>query len=112
MSKNAMKVTSKPLRARNLVLRSERSRKRAEAKVRKDIYDSLSTEQKLAKLDAGGFVAAKQRAKLALPGLIAKAQEERAKLPGAEPEFKKGAKAERQRRKDKKAAKTAQPKGP
>lgn len=38
--------------------------KRDEAKTRQAEYNKLTTAEKIAKLDAGGFVAKKQRAKL------------------------------------------------
>lgn len=38
-----------------------------EAAVRKAAYDALTTEQKLARLDAGGFKATKERLKLQTP---------------------------------------------
>jgi hypothetical protein len=42
--------------------------KQAEAKIRQDIYNMLTTTQKIAKLDKGGYAAKKQRAKLATIG--------------------------------------------
>lgn len=39
-------------------------RKRVEAKLRQDEYDKLTVTQKIAKLDAGGYNATKQRTKL------------------------------------------------
>ena len=42
-----------------------KAQRQAEAKVRQEAYDKLTPQQKLAKLDAGGFAASKQRAKLA-----------------------------------------------
>jgi len=41
-----------------------RAQKREEAAVRQAEYEKLSTEQKLARLDSKGYVAAKQRLKL------------------------------------------------
>lgn len=41
-------------------------RRREDAKARQAEYNSLTIAQKLARLDAGGFVAKKQRAKLQL----------------------------------------------
>jgi hypothetical protein len=65
MAKNEMKAGMKPQRARNKFLREERERKAAEAAVRKELREKRTAAQQLAKLDAGGFVAKKERAKLA-----------------------------------------------
>lgn len=46
---------------------------RTEAKTRQSEYDKLTLEQKVARLDAGGFTATKQRAKLAAQ-LVAKTE--------------------------------------
>lgn len=42
----------------------EHDKRRLEAYERQDAYDKLTVAQKIAKLDAGGFTATKQRAKL------------------------------------------------
>ena len=42
-----------------------KDQKRMEAIERQEYYDALSTKQKLAKLDEGGFAAKKERARLA-----------------------------------------------
>lgn len=44
-----------------------KAQKREEAELRKASYQALTTEQKLAKLDAGKFTASKQRLKLQTP---------------------------------------------
>jgi len=46
------------------VLTQEATRRREEAQIRQSEYNKLTPEQKLAKLDAGGFRAERQRAKL------------------------------------------------
>jgi len=63
MAKVGMPKT-KPQRTRNKFLREHREDLQVQAKVRQGLYDKLSVPQKLAKLDAGGYVAAKQRARL------------------------------------------------
>lgn len=78
-------VKSKPVRNRNVNLRDERDRKRAEAQVRQGIYDALTLEQKVAKL--GNAPAAKERHKLYV---AIKARDEAAKVAKA-PKVKKAA---------------------
>jgi hypothetical protein len=41
-----------------------KTQKRIEAEERQEDYDAMSTKQKLAKLDKGGFVATKERKRL------------------------------------------------
>ena|SRR6266545_1854885 len=58
------KAKLKPQRARNSFARANRKHRQDEAKARQAAYDALTTEQKIAKLDAGGYAAVKQRIKL------------------------------------------------
>lgn len=46
------------------VLDRQKAQRKVEAEARQAKYNSLTTQQKLDKLDAGKFVATKQRAKL------------------------------------------------
>ena len=46
-----------------------KARKRGEAEERRDRYDKLSRQQKLDKLNKGGFVAKKERARKGFPAL-------------------------------------------
>lgn len=110
MAKEIFKSKGKPLRARNKVLREEKARRQAEAAARQEAYNALTLEQKIAKLDAKGYVAAKQRIKLAQPSAGEKIVQALTEAVTATPEpeppkEKKGAKARRQERKDKKGAK-------
>lgn len=60
-----MSATERPRFARNKFLREERAQKRVQAQTRQSEYDKLTPQQKLAKLDRGGFTATKEREKLA-----------------------------------------------
>jgi hypothetical protein len=107
MAKDAMKAGSKPQRARNKFLREKRQQAREQAKERQKAYDALTIEQKLAKLDKGGFTATKQRAKL---DSQAKGATIPVKLVVVEEPIqakeKKGQKAAKQAKKDKKGKKS------
>lgn len=90
-----MANAERPKHARNKFLREKKERKQREAQERQAAYDALTVEQKVAKLDAGGYVAAKQRAKLQQP------QPQRAFTSVVVPETPK--KAKKPARNDKKA---------
>lgn len=101
-----IKVKGKPLRARNKFLREDRERKRVEAATRQESRNARTVEQQIAKLDAGGYVAAKERlrllsratqdAQVVVDAIVEKTMPE-------PPKEKKGQKARRQNRKDKNA---------
>lgn len=110
MAKSALKGGMKPQRARNKFLREERDRKRKEAAARQDAANSRTPVEQLAKLDAGGYVAAKERIKLHSrinQGQEAISKKELTELPVLEEpkKDKKGTKARRQSKKDKKGNK-------
>lgn len=44
--------------------RQRRDDRKIQAKIRQEAYDRLSVEEKILKLDVGGFAAKKQRARL------------------------------------------------
>lgn len=107
-----MSKTDRPKYARNKFSREEKDRKRSEAETRQAIYNALTPEQKLAKLDAGGFTAAKQRIKIQMQESFDKAKAASNTLSITNdngevitPKDKKGAKARKQAKKDKKASK-------
>lgn len=105
MAKEA-KVKGKPLKARNRFLREKKEQARKQAQERQAAYDALTVEQKLAKLDAGGFVATKQRAKLTAALATTKIVtpvEPPAPTPEVKKKEKKGHQARRQAKHDKKA---------
>lgn len=100
---------NKPQRARNTVLRAEKQRRQEEAEVRKELASKRTPEEQLAHLDRKGYVATKERAKLALRIAqrsfdIVKATENIISITHEEPKEKKGAKARRQAKKDRKAS--------
>lgn len=54
------------------ILASYRDTKRKQAAERQAVHNALTTEQKIAKLDAGGFTASKERKKLLLKQVVEK----------------------------------------
>lgn len=108
MSKDFSLKIQKPMRARNSFLRAERERKAAEAKVRKELAAGRSPDEQIRRLDAAGYTAAKERAKLAaiiaegVKKLVVEAPEAVAEVVAKE---KKGQKAKRQSKNDKKGKK-------
>jgi hypothetical protein len=108
MAKNTMSKGEKPKFARNRFSREEKDRKRAEAEARQASYDSMTAEQKIAKLDACGFAAVKERLKI-WAGKQAKAiadDVEKTVLNELveHAKEKRGTKARKQAKKDKKAS--------
>jgi hypothetical protein len=112
MAKNTMSKGEKPKFARNRFSREDKERKHSEAVARQGIYDSLTAEQKLAALDRCGFAAIKERIKI-VQSEISKQVRRSADVtpPMADPadiasleKQKKGAKARKQSKKDKKAS--------